>query len=64
MGVLAASGTIARAEEIGRVIASNPVIQQVQVPRQVCSNQVVGGRPNTGAGAVVGGIAGGASAMP
>ncbi len=60
MGVLAASGTIARAEEIGRVIASNPVIQQVQVPRQVCSNQVVGGQPNTGAGAVVGGLAGGA----
>ena len=60
MGVLAATGTIARAEEIGRVLESSPVIQQVQVPRQVCSNQVVGGQPNSGAGAVVGGLAGGA----
>src|SRR5512133_1951666 len=60
MGVLAASGTIAYAEEIGRVIASTPVIQQVQVPRQVCDNQIVGGQPNSGAGAVVGGLAGGA----
>lgn len=60
MGVLAATGTIARAEEIGRVLESSPVIQQVQVPRQVCSNQVVGGQPNTGAGAVIGGLAGGA----
>ncbi|MEO8654703.1 MAG: hypothetical protein ABI409_11325 [Ramlibacter sp.] len=60
MGVLAASGSIARADEVGRVLEASPVIQQVQVPRQVCSNQVVGGQPNSGAGAVVGGLAGGA----
>jgi hypothetical protein len=38
MGVLAAVATIGRAEEVGRVISSDPVIEQVQVPRQVCSN--------------------------
>ena len=61
MGVLAASATIANAQEVGRVISSTPVIQQVAVPRQVCSNQpVVVQQPTTGAGAIMGGIAGGA----
>jgi uncharacterized protein YcfJ len=59
MGVLAASGTIAQAQEVGKVLSSTPVIQQVQVPRQVCNNQVVGGAPPTGGGAVVGGVTGG-----
>jgi uncharacterized protein YcfJ len=59
IGVLAASGTMAAAEEIGRVLSSTPVIQQVQVPRQVCGNQTVGGGPTTGGGAVVGGVTGG-----
>lgn len=60
MGVLAATATLANAQEVGRVLSSTPVIQQVAVPRQVCSNQPVAvQQPNSGAGAVVGGIAGG-----
>jgi uncharacterized protein YcfJ len=47
--------------EMGRVISSVPVMQQVAVPRQVCGNEEVyvpGAK--SGAGAVIGGIAGGA----
>jgi uncharacterized protein YcfJ len=43
------------AQEVGRVISSTPIIQQVAVPRQVCNNQQV----VTGAGAAMGAIAGG-----
>ncbi len=51
----------AHAEEIGRVISSTPIIQQVAVPRQVCSNdQVVVPAQKSGAGAAMGAIAGGA----
>lgn len=47
--------------EMGRVISSTPVIQQVAVPRQVCSNQPVAvQQPKSGAGAVMGALAGGA----
>jgi uncharacterized protein YcfJ len=51
----------AQAQDIsGRVISSTPVVQQVQVPRQVCNNQpVVVQQPRSGAGAVIGAIAGG-----
>jgi uncharacterized protein YcfJ len=60
-GILAAFGTQAHAEEVGRVISSTPVIQQVAVPRQVCNNQPMAvQQPNSGAGALLGGIAGGA----
>ena len=60
-GVLAAWGSAAQAEELGRVISSTPVVQQVAVPRQVCANQpMVVQQPSTGAGALIGGIAGGA----
>lgn len=49
------------AQEVGRVISSTPVIQQISVPRQVCSNeQVTVQQPKSGAGAVIGAIAGGA----
>jgi uncharacterized protein YcfJ len=53
--------TSASAQEQGRVISSQPVIQQVAVPRQVCSNQqvVVEGQ-KSGAGGLMGAIAGGA----
>jgi uncharacterized protein YcfJ len=56
-----ASTSIANAQEQGRVISSQPVIQQVAVPRQVCSNQqvVVEGQ-KSGAGGLMGAIAGGA----
>ncbi|MFL6694621.1 MAG: glycine zipper 2TM domain-containing protein, partial [Ramlibacter sp.] len=52
---------IAQAQEVGRVISTTPVIQQYAVPRQVCSNQQVAvEQPKTGAGGVMGAIAGGA----
>jgi uncharacterized protein YcfJ len=50
-----------QAQEVGRVISSTPVVQQVAVPRQVCSNQqVVTEGQKSGAGALMGAIAGGA----
>ena len=49
------------AQEQGRVISTTPVIQQVAVPRQICTTAaVVSEAPNSGAGAVMGAIAGGA----
>ena len=59
---LAALGVGAQAQEItGRVISSTPVVQQVQVPRQVCDNQpVLVQQPKSGAGSALGAIAGGA----
>lgn len=62
---LASLGTMtsfhAQADEIGKVISSTPIIQQVAVPRQVCSNeQVVSQGQKSGAGAAMGAIAGGA----
>jgi uncharacterized protein YcfJ len=61
MGVVLASfGTTAGAEEVGRVISSTPVIQQVAVPRQICNTQPVAvQQPNSGGGAVIGAIVGG-----
>ena len=48
-------------QEMGRVISSIPVMQQVAVPRQVCSlEQVVVTGQKSGAGALLGGVAGGA----
>jgi uncharacterized protein YcfJ len=59
---LATLGVCAQAQEItGRVISSTPVVQQVQVSRQICDNQPVAvQQPRTGAGAAIGAIAGGA----
>ncbi len=57
----AAFGASAQAQELGRVISSTPVIQQVAVPRQVCSNQPqLVPQQKSGAGAVIGALAGGA----
>ena len=51
----------AQAQEVGKVISTTPVIQQVAVPRQVCTNeQVVVQGQKSGAGAAMGAIAGGA----
>jgi uncharacterized protein YcfJ len=51
----------AMAVEFGRVISATPVMQQVSVPRQVCTDQQVEvQQPKTGAGAALGAIAGGA----
>jgi uncharacterized protein YcfJ len=49
------------AQDVGHVLSSTPVLQQVAVPHQVCSNEQInfqGG--NSGAGALLGAIAGGA----
>jgi uncharacterized protein YcfJ len=59
--VAALFAPVVSAEEMGRVLSSTPVVQQVGVPRQVCSNEpVLMQGPKTGAGAVIGAIAGGA----
>jgi len=61
MTMLCASMSGVFAQEMGRVISSTPIVQQVGVPRQVCSNeQVVVNGQKSGAGAAMGAIAGGA----
>lgn len=61
LAVAVAASAMASAQELGRVISSTPVIQQVGVPRQVCSTeQVAVQQPRSGVGAVMGAIAGGA----
>lgn len=46
---------------LARVISSTPVVQQVSVPRQVCTTQpMITETPPSGAGAVMGALAGGA----
>ncbi len=58
--LILASG-LSAAQEMGRVISSTPVIQQVAQPRQVCANETVAVQPqSSGAGAAMGAIAGGA----
>jgi uncharacterized protein YcfJ len=55
------SSVSVQAQEVGKVISSTPIIQQVAVPRQVCNNQqVVTEGQKSGAGAAMGAIAGGA----
>ena len=50
------------AQDVGRVISTQPVVQQVVVPHQVCTNsQVEVQQPKSGAGALIGAVAGGAS---
>lgn len=57
---LSAFAVPAIAQESARVISSTPVVQQVGVPRQVCTNQAVGyTEPKSGVGAVMGAVAGG-----
>ena len=51
----------AQGQDLGRVLSTQPIIQQVAVPRQVCSTQQVEMTPpKSGAGAVMGAVAGGA----
>ena len=51
----------AQSQEMARVVSSTPVITQVAAPRQVCSqSQVIMAAPKSGAGALVGAVAGGA----
>jgi uncharacterized protein YcfJ len=49
------------AQDVGRVLSSTPIIQQVAVPHRVCSNeQIVYQQPSSGAGAILGALAGAA----
>ncbi len=55
------SSGLSLAQDMGHVMSATPVIQQVGVPRKVCSNeQVAVQQPKSGAGALMGAIAGGA----
>ena len=61
--VLAATASFSSmlgAQEVGRVVSSMPIIQQVAVPRQVCTQQQVATQAHkSGAGSAMGAIAGG-----
>jgi len=60
VAAIAATSSAAFAQ-VGRVLSSTPVTQQVGVPRQVCTTeQVAVAQPKSGAGAALGAIAGGA----
>ncbi|MES2940840.1 MAG: glycine zipper 2TM domain-containing protein [Pseudomonadota bacterium] len=56
MGLVAVA---AGAQEVGRVVSTQPVVQQVAVPRQVCSQQQVMQPQSSGGGALVGAVVGG-----
>lgn len=57
---LVSAASALQAQEMARVVSSTPVMQQVTVPRQVCTETpVVVQRQRSGAGAVVGALAGG-----
>ena len=59
--VALACGGASAQQVFANVVSVTPIVQQVSVPRQVCSNQtVVTPGQKTGAGAVMGAIAGGA----
>jgi len=50
------------AQDVGRVLSSTPVVQQIAVPKHVCSTQQVEVQgPKSGVGAAMGAIAGGAA---
>jgi len=50
----------ASAQEVGRVISSTPVVQQIPVSRQVCAQQPMAVQPqSSGGGALIGAIVGG-----
>jgi uncharacterized protein YcfJ len=58
--LLCAAAGSANATEYGTVVSSRPVVQQVAVPQQVCTDEPVSYRaPSSGVGALVGAIAGG-----
>ena len=59
--VLGLSALGAGAQEVGRVISSTPIIQQVAVPRTYCNQPTYNApAPTSGAGGLMGAIAGGA----
>ena len=49
------------AQDVGRVISSMPIIQQVAVPHRVCNTEQISyQQPSSGAGAILGALAGAA----
>ena len=57
-----ASAPASALDILARVISSTPVVQQIAVPRQVCTHEtLVTQAPKSGAGALMGAIAGGAA---
>jgi len=59
--VAALASTLAAGQEVGRVLSSTPVIQQVAVPQQFCSQESYAvPAQGRGGGAAIGAIAGGA----
>jgi len=57
-----ASAPASAMDILARVISSTPMVQQVAVPRQVCSNEaLLTQASSSGAGALMGAIAGGAA---
>jgi uncharacterized protein YcfJ len=59
LGVTASAA--AMAQDVGRVISTQPIQQQIASPRQVCNTEQVAVQPQkSGAGAVLGAVAGGA----
>lgn len=61
LAAAALASAVCAAQEVGRVISSTPVVQQVAVPRQVCSNESISvPAQRSGGGAALGAIAGGA----
>ena len=58
--VLIAVWPLAQSQEMARVVSSTPIVQQVTVPRQVCTETpILVQQPRSGVGAVVGALAGG-----
>ncbi len=61
LSLLSSVAAVCAAQETARVISSTPVVTQVAVPRQVCSNQQVQVQSQkSGAGGIMGAVAGGA----
>ena len=61
LSLLSATAGLAAAEDLGKVLSSTAIITQVGVPRQVCTTQAVPVQSQkSGAGAVIGALAGGA----
>ncbi|MBA2672260.1 glycine zipper 2TM domain-containing protein [Ramlibacter sp.] len=56
MGLVAVA---AGAQEVGRVVSTVPLVQQVAVPRQYCSQQQVVQQQSSGGGALIGAVVGG-----
>jgi uncharacterized protein YcfJ len=55
------ASALSLAQEVGRVVSSTPIFQQVGQPRNVCTTEQVAVQPpKSGAGALMGALAGGA----